>query len=93
VALLAEQDGKAIGFALGWPRNDRVGYLSDLYVRPEFRRRGIGRALLVQAAAGLGREFLVLTTETGNGPARDYYARLGFVEESVNLAIRSERLT
>jgi ribosomal protein S18 acetylase RimI-like enzyme len=93
VALLAEEEGDPVGFALGWPRNERVGYLSDLYVRPEFRRTGIGRALLVQAAAGLGREFLVLTTETRNAPARAYYEGLGFHEESVNFVIRSEALT
>ena len=53
-------------------------YLGDLYVQPEFRRRGIGRALLVAAAEGLKREFLVLTTETRNEPARAYYSGLGF---------------
>ena len=70
VALLAEEEGDAVGYALGWPRNERVGYLGDLYVQPEFRRRGIGRALLVAAAEGLDREYLVLTTETRNEPAR-----------------------
>ena len=57
VALLAEEDGDAVGYALGWPRNERVGYVGDLYVQPEFRRRGIGRALLVAAAEGLDREY------------------------------------
>ena len=92
VALLAEEEGGAVGYALGWPRNERVGYLGDLYVQPEFRRRGIGRALLVAAAQGLEREFVVLTTETRNAGARAYYARLGFEEESVNFVIRAESL-
>ena len=52
--------------------------MGDLYVQPEFRRRGIGRALLVAAAEGLDREYLVLTTETRNEPARAYYSGLGF---------------
>jgi ribosomal protein S18 acetylase RimI-like enzyme len=92
VALLAEENGDAVGYALGWPRNERVAYLGDLYVQPEFRRRGIGRALLVAAAEGLEREFLVLTTETKNESARAYYAGLGFEEESVNFVIRAESL-
>jgi len=92
VALLAEEDGGAVGYALGWPRNERVGYLGDLYVQPEFRRRGIGRALLIAAAEGLEREYLVLTTETRNAGARAYYAGLGFEEESVNFVIRAESL-
>ena len=92
VALLAEEDCSAVGYALAWSRNERVGYLGDLYVQPEFRRRGIGRALLAAAAEGLEREFLVLTTETRNEPARAYYAGLGFHEESVNFVIRAEEL-
>lgn len=93
VVLIAEEGG-AVGFALGWrhAQNPRLGYLSDLYVRPEFRRKGIGRALVAEAAAGLGRKYLVLTTETRNGPARAYYKGLGFEEESVNLVIETERL-
>jgi GNAT superfamily N-acetyltransferase len=63
------------------------------YVRPEFRRRGTGRALISEVAVGLGREYVALTTETRNEPARAYYRRLGFQEESVNFVIRSEALT
>jgi ribosomal protein S18 acetylase RimI-like enzyme len=92
VVLIAEEGERAVGFALGWTRNERIGYLSDLYVRPEFRRQGIGRALVAGTAAGLAREFLMLGTETRNAPARAYYKGLGFEEESVNLVIRSEAL-
>src|SRR5438132_4420105 len=52
---LAEWSGELAGFAL-WFVNyssfrGRHGlYLEDLYVRPAFRRRGIGRALFVHLA-------------------------------------------
>jgi GNAT superfamily N-acetyltransferase len=55
-------------------------YLEDLYVRPEFRGAGIGRALLVQLARlarerGCGRlEWLVLDW---NGPAIGFYRSIG----------------
>jgi ribosomal protein S18 acetylase RimI-like enzyme len=91
VVLIAEQDGVSAGFALAWP-DDRAGFVSDLYVRPEFRRRGIARALLAEVAARMGTKFLTLTTTSRNGPARRYYAGLGFREASVNLVIESERL-
>lgn len=47
---IAEWDGEAAGLALWFPNfssfRGRHGlYLEDLYVRPAFRRRGIGRAL------------------------------------------------
>ena len=55
-------------------------YLEDLYVRPAFRRRGMGRALLLQLARtavqrGCGRfEWSVLDWNT---PAIEFYERLG----------------
>ena len=52
VALVAEEDGAAIGFALAKPENARVGYLSDVYVRPDFRRRGVARELMAAAVGG-----------------------------------------
>jgi GNAT superfamily N-acetyltransferase len=54
--LLAEADGQAAGFALFFHNYStflaRPGlFLEDLYVRPEFRRRGIARELLTRLAA------------------------------------------
>lgn len=92
VALIAEEDEGAFGFALAWPENDRVGHLGLLYVRPDFRRRGIVRALVREAAARLDREFLTLKTETQDAAARAFYGHLGFHEESVNFAIDVKRL-
>ncbi len=55
-ALMAYVDGELAGFALAFYNYStflcRPGlYLEDLYVRPRFRRLGIGRRLLVQLAA------------------------------------------
>ena len=92
VVLIADEDGAPAGFVLAWPE-DRAGFVSDLYVRPEFRQRGIARALLGEAAGRLGKEFVTLTTTARNAPARAYYASLGFRETSVNLVIESVRLS
>jgi GNAT superfamily N-acetyltransferase len=84
---IAESDGEAAGFAL-WFYNystflARHGiYLEDLFVRPRFRGRGIGKALLVNLAArvvreGCGRlEWAVLDWNT---PSIDFYESLGAV--------------
>lgn len=55
-AVIAEVDGKAVGFALFFPSfstwTGRRGlYLEDLYVAPIARGRGIGTALLRHLAA------------------------------------------
>jgi len=60
-AHVAEQDGRVVGMAI-WFRNfstwtGRNGiYLEDLYVRPEARAHGVGRALLAELAAIARRE-------------------------------------
>ncbi len=82
---LAEWDGEPAGFAL-WIYTfstflGRHGiYLEDLYVRPQFRGRGLGKALLENlarrcAAEGLGRlEWAVLNWNT---PSIAFYEALG----------------
>ena len=62
--LLAEQDGRPVGFALFFHNFStflgRAGiYLEDLFVRPEARGRGAGKALL--------RELARLALERGCG--------------------------
>jgi GNAT superfamily N-acetyltransferase len=83
--VLAEEDGRAVGFALFFSNFStflgRPGlYLEDLYVREEMRGRGVGRQLLAYLAAlaverGWGRmEWAVLDW---NAPAIGFYEKLG----------------
>ncbi|MBX9797655.1 GNAT family N-acetyltransferase [Sphingomonas sp.] len=84
-ALIAEMDGVAVGMALyfhnfstwtGW----RGLYLEDLYVTPEARGAGMGKALLkalakIAVERGCARfEWQVLTWNT---PAIDFYTAMG----------------
>jgi len=84
---LAELGGRAVGFALFFHNYStflaRPGlYLEDLFVRPGFRGRGVGRALLRELARiaverGCGRlEWSVLDW---NEPALRFYRSLGAV--------------
>jgi putative acetyltransferase len=66
--------------------------VSDLYVRPDQRRRGLGRALLSEGARLLGREVVTLDVDASNPDARAFYERLGFREQSSRLAARAEAL-
>lgn len=84
-SLVAEQDGVVVGFALFFHNYStflaRPGiYLEDLFVMPEHRRKGHGRALLkevarIAAARGCGRfEWAVLDW---NEPAIAFYRSIG----------------
>lgn len=84
-ALLAEHDGQAVGFALFFHNFStflgRPGlYLEDLYVKPDFRGKGLGKQLLAHLARlavqrGCGRfEWAVLDWNT---PAIRFYESLG----------------
>ena len=86
-ALLAFADDVAVGLALYFYnfstfQGRRGIYLEDIYVEPEFRGRGIGKALLKQLArvakeGDCGRlEWSVLTW---NQPSINFYHALGAV--------------
>jgi GNAT superfamily N-acetyltransferase len=87
---VAQWQGKPAGFALFFHNystfvGKRGLYLEDLFVLPEYRGKGIGRALLVHLAQlaverGCGRfEWSVLAW---NQPAIDFYKGLGAREMS-----------
>ncbi|MFE6200757.1 GNAT family N-acetyltransferase [Streptomyces sp. NPDC057838] len=91
--LIAQDDGtgETVGFALWFPRfstwtGNRGMHLEDLYVRPQARGSGQGKALLAALAAicrrnGYDRfEWVVLAWNT---PAVDFYRSLGaeFLDE------------
>lgn len=73
-------------------------YLEDLFVRPAFRGRGIGRALLAGLAARCVREDLARlewSVLDWNEPALDFYRTLGAraMEEWVPHRVTGEALT
>lgn len=83
--IFALENGREIGFALFFHNFStflgRAGlYLEDLYVRPQYRRRGYGRAMLKKLAEiaverGCGRlEWWCLDW---NRPSIDFYLSLG----------------
>nr|MBQ4319873.1 GNAT family N-acetyltransferase [Clostridia bacterium] len=85
--LIAMADGKPVGFALYFHNFStflgRAGiYLEDLYVRPDHRGKGYGKALLKRLAKitverGCGR--LEWACLDWNKPSIDFYRSLGAV--------------
>lgn len=83
--LLAKEDGQTVGFALYFYNFStflgRAGiYLEDLYVKPAYRGRGFGKALLTKLAKlavdqGCGR--LEWSCLDWNKPSIDFYLAMG----------------
>jgi GNAT superfamily N-acetyltransferase len=91
VALLAEETGEAVGYALASvvPETPIRGHLYDLFVRESSRRRGIGLSLVAEVANRLrerGVTHLSLDVGVGNDGARRLYERLGFFPYEVLMA-------
>ncbi len=83
-ALIAECDDGIAGYAVFYCGYDsdsatRGVYLADLYVREDFRRRGVGRALISGVAARCredGARWMFWSVLKRNRPARKFYRRL-----------------
>lgn len=96
-AFVAEDNRELIGFAITMvvPASLRLGHfwqIRDLFVVPNHRRLGVGRAILdcIRAAAiSAGALRLVLQTEADNTPALRLYAESGYtlIEGYCSLAL------
>lgn len=100
-ALIAEWHGQPAGFAVYFSYYSTwrgAGlYLEDLFVRPEFRGRGIGTALLAPVARSAeqeNRNFIRGAVLNWNQPAFDLYKTLGvcFLEDGRTVLLTGDGL-
>src|SRR5208283_4032057 len=101
--LIADCDGQPAGFALffynysTWEGRPGI-YLEDLFVLPEFRGLGVGKALLQRVAAiavDKGCQRLQWEVLDWNKPAIDFYRAMGaeFLDEWRNVRLGGEAIT
>lgn len=89
--LVADRSGSPIGYALWSAAYEtafaaRGVYLSDLYVSPEHRSRGVGRGLmraLARICQEQGGRFLWWAVTPDNAEAQAFYDNLGAVSDPV----------
>lgn len=73
-------DQPPVAFMVAWRAADEL-HIIDVATRPEHRRRGAARTLLLELIAyGRSHDFrlAVLEVRASNGPARSLYESLGF---------------
>lgn len=80
VRLKAVANGHMIGFAAGeLRRGDGAGWVVTLGVLPEYRRKGIGHALLRECERRLNSKRIRLCVRKSNLPALQLYQQEGYV--------------
>jgi GNAT superfamily N-acetyltransferase len=99
--LIAEMDGLAAGYALFFDCYSSLWgcgiYLEDLFVRPQFRGKGVGRALfahvarITEDANGFGIMFDVLDWNT---KAIEFYRKIGatFLDDWKTVCLKQKAL-
>ena len=79
VRLKAVEAGNMVGFVAGDPRpRDGWGWIATIAVDSNFRRRGIGTALLHACESQLGVQRSRLTVRTSNQGAINLYEKEGY---------------
>lgn len=97
IVLVAEQDDRILGYAfaaiepLSWKDlRDECGFIHDLLVADDARRRGVGEALLTAAIGWLREQKMprvVLGTAAQNENARRLFARRGFRPTMIEMTL------
>lgn len=89
--LVAEADGRVLGFAYAGPFRPRAAYRytaeDSVYVAPDAQGRGVGRAVLsgvIAACEGIGlRQMVAVIGDSGNAGSIALHRALGFEHRGV----------
>ncbi len=96
-SVVAELDGRPVGFAITTTGlSGNYAHLIRVATDPEYRGRGIGRQLVVDAvrfARDLNTPGLALNTQASNRVSRSLYESLGFRQTGHALAVMVYRLS
>lgn len=97
LVVVAEDEGRVIGYlyadieGTSWKDlRGPCGYVHDVYVDPDARRRGAGRALMsagIEWIRSKGRTQVVLLTMTQNEHAKRLFGSLGFRSTMVEMTL------
>lgn len=85
-AALFESGGETLGYALFRAESEHL-YLRQFYVRPEFRRRGVGRIAVrrLRETAWRNHSGIRLDVLTTNSAAQEFWRSVGFCDYCVTM--------
>jgi len=81
--LVAEADGKILGYVIGVIRWGATGHILAIATDPPYQRRNIGSALMEHIISRLranGAKLVRLEVRKSNAEAQQFYLKLGFRE-------------
>ncbi|RLE67792.1 MAG: ribosomal-protein-alanine N-acetyltransferase [Thermoprotei archaeon] len=84
--LVSEREGRVVGYAIGLAKKWGEGHVISIAVHPEWRRRGVGKRLMLQLLEKMRRmgvRWVRLEVRVSNEAAINLYRRLGFSIEGV----------
>lgn len=81
--LLAERDGRVLGYAALEYTFFEYGFIPIVFVVPESRRQGVASTLLRRLEESCSTSRLFTSTNESNEPMRALLGRLGYVESGI----------
>lgn len=72
-----------------WRLEDRYGYMTNVYTRPDFRNQGIGSILLAHVVGWARRQDLALLIVSPSDRSVPFYSRQGFAWETDFMQFKS----
>lgn len=88
-ALIVEDDGKLVGFLLGFIvfKQPKTGYVHLVGIHPDYRRRGVARLLyetFTERCRSLGCQQMKAITTAGHEGSIKFHEAVGWVSEEVD---------
>jgi ribosomal protein S18 acetylase RimI-like enzyme len=87
--LVAEQGQEMIGFMRALTDGLSNGYVSMLVVHPDYRRQGVGKAL-VNAAIDHAEPTVIWVLRAGREGAAEFFSAMGFSESSTAMELKRQ---